>query len=71
MSIFCVISQIMKNKKFKEEETNNKNNRGYQNVSRNGNIINTVNNASANYASPKSLNTFNIRIIFPTKCFLS
>lgn len=71
MSVFGIVSEIMEDEEFEEEETNNKNYRRNEDVSRDVDVVDTVDNTSTDDTSPKSLNTFDACIIFPSKCFLS
>lgn len=71
MSVLGVVSEIMEDKELEEEETDDKYDRRYKDIWRDQNIIDTVDDTGTDNASPKSLNTFDTGIVFPSKCFLT
>jgi hypothetical protein len=71
MSVACVISQIMQDEEFEEEESYDEHNRRHENILTNRDIVDAVKEARYDDAGPKSLDTLHLCVSFPAKCFLT
>lgn len=71
MPVSGIISEIMQDEEFEEEESHNQHDRRYENILTNRDIVDAVKEARYDDAGPKSLDTLHLRVSFPAKCFLT
>ncbi len=71
MSVFRIVSEIVEDKKFEEEKTDNEDNGRNENIIWNIDIVDTMYDACADNACPEPLSTFDISIVFPAECLLT